>query len=64
MSKILKEIQKEKRYTDKEMAELIGVSRTFYNQVKNGRRELGLKKQKNLIKIFPDYPNLRDIFLS
>jgi DNA-binding XRE family transcriptional regulator len=46
------------------MAELIGVSRTFYNQVKNGRRELGLKKQKNLIKIFPDYPNLRDIFLS
>jgi DNA-binding XRE family transcriptional regulator len=64
MEKVLKRIQQEKGLTDSAMANKLGISRTFWNQVKNERKIMSLKLQKRAIRIFPDYPGLKDIFLS
>jgi transcriptional regulator with XRE-family HTH domain len=58
----LKRIQKKRKLTDPIMAEKLGITRAWWNFIKNGRQPLTERIKRNAYNAFPD--ELRDIFLS
>jgi imidazoleglycerol-phosphate dehydratase len=49
----LKEAQKKNGYTDLEMAEKIGCSRSYYNLIRNGNVDMGVPLRLKVIQAFP-----------
>lgn len=60
MYKILKRNRKEKKYTCKDMAEMLKISPAYYSQIENGKRNLDYKMAVKIASIFGLYPD--DIF--
>lgn len=60
MYRILKRNRKEKKYTCKDMAEMLKVSPSYYSQIENGKRNLDYKMAVKIASIFGLY--LDDIF--
>lgn len=58
--KILKRNRKEKKYTCKDMAEMLNISPSYYSQIENGKRELDYKMAVKIALIFGLCPD--DIF--
>jgi DNA-binding XRE family transcriptional regulator len=55
-------IQRKRRLTDTTMAEKLGISRIWWNYIKNGKRQLTDKTKRSAYNAFPE--ELRDIFLA
>lgn len=58
MYKKLKELRKKKKYTMLQMANMLGISKSFYSQIEYGNRTLTYKMAYKISKIFnrkPDY---------
>ena len=53
LAEALKEIQKNSGYTDQKMAEKIGVSRPYYNQIRMGNVTMGLLTRLKVIQALP-----------
>lgn len=60
----LREIQKEKSYTDLEMAQLIGCSRQLYQMTRTNKVGLGAKILKGAVSVFPQLVGDAYIFLT
>ncbi|MEG2322180.1 MAG: helix-turn-helix domain-containing protein [Bacilli bacterium] len=56
----LKEMRYENKYTTKDMALKLGISRPFYSQIENERRNLSYKMALNIAAVFKMKPD--DIF--
>lgn len=58
MYKKLKELRKKKKYTMLQMANMLGISKSFYSQIEYGNRTLTYEMACKIGKIFkrkPDY---------
>ena len=51
---MLKQLRKEKRYTQKEMAEILGVSRSYYEKIEYGIRKPSRAFLEKLLSRFPE----------
>ncbi len=64
MQKIVKDrlikLRKEKKYSIKDMANMLNISMSYYSQIENGKRNLYYKLAVNIAKIFNLLPD--DIF--
>ena len=60
MYKILKRSREEKKYTCKDMAEMLNISTSYYSQIENGKRNLDYKMAVRISSIFGLTP--ADIF--
>lgn len=58
----LKKIQRKRRLTDPVMAEKLGVTRAWWNFLKNGKYRMSEKLKRKAYEAFPE--ELRDIFLT
>lgn len=59
----LKELRKKKRYTSKDMSEMLGISKPFYSQIENQTRKLSYDMAVQIANIFnrtPDFIFLND----
>lgn len=54
----LRKMRLEKNYTMQNIADMLGISKSFYSQIENGNRTLTYKMAVSIAKIFnkkPDY---------
>lgn len=58
MHEKLRKMRLEKKYTMQNIADMLGISKSFYSQIENGNRTLTYKMAVSIAKIFnkkPDY---------
>ena len=64
MCEKLRQMRLEKKYTMQNMADMLGISKSFYSQIEKGNRTLTYKMAVSIAKIFnkkPDYIFYNDI---
>ncbi|MBP3460894.1 MAG: helix-turn-helix transcriptional regulator [Bacilli bacterium] len=53
----LKELRIKYKYTSKDIADILGISKPFYSQIENGRRRLSYDMAVKISKIFKMKPD-------